>query len=84
VEHVMNISEIKHFLAWSTLINYVVLIIWFVAFIGAHDWLYRLHGRWFKLSRENFDAIHYAGMAVYKIGVLLFNLVLLIVFCIIS
>jgi hypothetical protein len=36
--------------------------------------MFRLHGRWFRLSEEHFDAIHYAGMAVYKIGVLLFNL----------
>jgi hypothetical protein len=34
-----------------------------------------MHTRWFKLSVETFDAIHYAGMATYKIGVLLFNLV---------
>ena len=34
-----------------------------------------LHGRWFRLSNEQFDTVHYAGMAVYKIGVLLFNLV---------
>jgi hypothetical protein len=39
-----------------------------------HAWLFRLHGRWFQLSEERFDAIHYTGMAVYKIGVLLFNL----------
>jgi hypothetical protein len=34
----------------------------------------RLHGRWFRLSDERFDAIHYAGMTIYKIGILLFNL----------
>ncbi|WP_353850875.1 DUF6868 family protein [Acidithiobacillus sp.] len=44
-------------------------------FIGAHDWLYQLHHRWFHLSTEHFDALHYAGMAVYKIGILIFNLV---------
>ncbi len=35
----------------------------------------RFHGRWFRLSDERFDALHYAGMSIYKIGVLLFNLV---------
>lgn len=33
-----------------------------------------LHGRWFHLSDNTFDTIHYSGMAVYKIGILLFNL----------
>ena len=41
----------------------------------ARDWLERLHGRWFRLSREQFDAIHYAGRSVFKIGIVLFNLV---------
>ncbi|MGJ0484794.1 MAG: DUF6868 family protein [Methylomicrobium sp.] len=39
----------------------------------AHASIYRLHTRWFKLSVETFDAIHYSGMAIYKVGVLLFN-----------
>lgn len=48
---------------------------WFAAFAGAYGWLYRLHSRWFAIARERFDAIHCGGMAVYKIGVLLMNLV---------
>ena len=51
-----------------------VLLAWFIAFSLAHDWMRRLHGRWFRLSDERFDAIHYAGMTIYKIGILLFNL----------
>jgi hypothetical protein len=34
-----------------------------------------MHTRWFKLSVETFDAIHYAGMATYKLGIILLNLV---------
>ena len=48
---------------------------WFCAFVFLHDWMRHLHSRWFRLSNEQFDTVHYAGMAVYKIGVLLFNLV---------
>ena len=40
-------------------------------FVFRHDALHRLHSRWFRLSVEAFDAVHYAGMAVFKIGVLL-------------
>ena len=50
-------------------------VIWFLAFVWFHDAILRLHGRWFRLTRERFDAISYGGMAIYKIGVLLFNLV---------
>jgi len=74
----MNIHQILHILIVCTLFNYAILIIWFVVFTLAHDWLYRLHSRWFKLSVETFDTIHYGGLAVYKIGILLFNLAPLI------
>lgn len=63
------------FLLFSTLVKYAVLIVWFLAFVNARDWMRGLHGRWFKLPDATFDAIHYGGMAAYKIGILLFNLV---------
>ena len=37
--------------------------------------LYRLWGRWFPLPREQFDALNLGGMTLYKIGILLFNIV---------
>jgi hypothetical protein len=40
--------------------------------------MYRLHSRWFNLSVETFDAIHYASMALYKIGIMLLNITPLI------
>lgn len=77
----MTPADLKSFLLYCTPINYVVLLIWFAAFSLAHDRLYRLHSRWFAISVERFDALHYGGMAVYKIGVLLLNLVPLIALC---
>jgi hypothetical protein len=73
-EEPMN-TELARLLIYCAAINYAVLIAWFGMFLTAHDWLYRLHARWFRLSPEAFDAIHYGGMAVYKLGVLLFAVV---------
>lgn len=70
----MNLETLQKLLAWSTVINYAIMIIWFVAFMGAHDWIRDLHGRWFKLSAEQFDFANYLGISIFKIGVLLFNL----------
>lgn len=71
----MTIPDLKEILLWSAGINYAILLAWFGVFVYAHGWMYRLHTRWFKLSVETFDALHYAAMAVYKIGVLLLNVV---------
>lgn len=62
-------------LGYCCLFNYAVLMIWFLALVLARDAIYRLHTTWFRLSEPQFDAIHYAGMAVYKILVLVLNLV---------
>ncbi|MCW1957342.1 MAG: hypothetical protein KIH64_002095 [Mycobacterium sp.] len=70
----MALTTLRDVLIWSLVFNYVILLVWFGALVLAHDRIYRLHTRWFALSRESFDAIHYGGMAAYKIGVLLFNL----------
>ncbi|NNG80796.1 DUF6868 family protein [Acinetobacter sp. ANC 5378] len=74
----MNLDFWFRFLLSSVLINYIILMIWFLAIIFARDWIKQVHGKWFNLSDTTFDAIHYGGMAVYKIGILLFNLVPLI------
>ena len=71
----MSIQFASEFLLWCAALNYAVLFAWFVAFTFAHGWMRRLHGRCFRLSEERFDGIHYACMAVYKVGILLFNLV---------
>ncbi|OTG62281.1 hypothetical protein B9T29_07755 [Acinetobacter sp. ANC 3903] len=71
----MNDDLWSRFLLSSLLINYIILMIWFLAFIFARDWMKQVHGKWFQLSDTTFDAIHYGGMAIYKIGILLLNLV---------
>lgn len=71
----MPVETLHALLLWSTVINYLVLLCWFAIFSLAHNWMYQLHANWFRLSVERFDTIHYAGMAGYKIAVLVFNLV---------
>ena len=71
----MTIEVTRHFLLWCTVIDYCILLVWFLAFVFVHDAMLRLHGRWFHLSRDQFDALHYIGMSIFKIGIMLFNLV---------
>ena len=52
----------------------VLLAAWFAGFAVAGDWIYRVHSQWFQVSRQAFDTIHYAGMAVTKIVNILFFL----------
>ena len=70
----MTIDAAQGFLLWCLVVNYGILLLWLLVFWLGHDWMFRFHSRWFHMSRERFDGIHYAAMAVYKVGILLFNL----------
>jgi hypothetical protein len=74
----MNPHLLSEFLLWCTILNYLVLLLWFAAFSLAHEWMFKLHGRWFRLTVAQFDALHYGAMAAYKVGILLLNLVPLV------
>ncbi len=70
----MTLEIIRDALGWCTVINFGLLLWWFLFFTFAHDLMYRFHGKWFNLSTDRFDTIHYAGIAIFKIGIFLFNL----------
>lgn len=61
-------------LGWCTVINFGILLFWWLCLMLAHDWVYRLHSKWFKLSVERFDEIHYSGITFFKICIFIFNL----------
>ncbi len=71
----MTIEILSRILGWATIINLSIITLWFCVFTFYHDAVFRLHSKWFKLSEEKFDTIHYAGMAFYKLATYLFNLV---------
>lgn len=69
----MSLETLRAFLGWCTIVNWVILLLWWLVIVLARDWMHRLHGRWFRLSPESFDEAHYRGMAYCKVGVILFN-----------
>jgi len=71
----MSIETLRHWLLACTLINAVMLTLWGMMFIFAHEWIYKFHGKWFKLPVEKFDAIHYSGMLFFKLFIFFFNFV---------
>lgn len=43
----MTIEVTRNFLLWCTLIDYGILLVWFLFFAFAHDWIQQLHGSGF-------------------------------------
>ncbi len=71
----MTIDILLKVLGWCAVINIGLLIWWFLFITFAHDWVYRMHSKWYKIPVEKFDAIHYAGIAFFKIAIFVFNIV---------
>lgn len=80
----MSTEVTRNFFLWCTVINYGLLLMWFLFFLFAHDWMQRLHYRWFHLSADQFNALNYGLMMLFEIGIILFNLIPFVVLCIIS
>ncbi len=80
----MTIDLVRDALLWCFIINIGILLWWFLFFSLAHDWVYQFHGKWFKLSVERFDTIHYASMAFFKICMFVFNIVPYFALCIVG
>jgi hypothetical protein len=74
----MTTQAVCEFLQWCLILNFGSLILYFLAYRLAHDWVYRMHSRWFDITVEQFDAIHYTVMTLFKAGVFLFNVVPLV------
>ncbi|HZS04247.1 MAG TPA: hypothetical protein VFD58_05375 [Blastocatellia bacterium] len=71
----MSIEMARDVLFWCALMNFALLAMWSLLFVLLHERLYRLGSRWFRLPPEQFDAVNYAAIVLYEIGVFLFNLV---------
>ena len=71
----MTVDTLRAVLGWCSVINMGLLLWWFLIIAFGHDLVYHWHTKWFKLSKEQFDAIHYAGIAFFKIGIFFFNIV---------
>lgn len=71
----MDITAIRAFFLWCTVINGGLLIVSSIICAVAGDWIYRLHSRWFPISRPSFDVAIYSGIVLYKIVFITFNLV---------
>jgi hypothetical protein len=71
----MDITTVRAFFMWCSIINAVLLIFSFLICAYAGDWIYKMHSRWFPISREAFNVAIYSFIGLYKIFFWFFNFV---------
>ncbi|KZR75724.1 DUF6868 family protein [Prochlorococcus marinus] len=71
----MERAEFAEIFAKATVLNFALLTFWLICFIRHREWGYRWHSRWFlDLSKRSYDRIHYGGMMLYEIMIIIFCL----------
>jgi len=71
----MNLKTLRTFLLYSTIINYVLLITWFLIERFPHMWIYNLSCGGTQISIESFDNMMFLGIVFYKLAIIFFNLI---------
>ena len=71
----MNLETLRAFFGWCTILNGGLLIFASLFLMFAGDLTYKLHDRWFQMSRETFTVATYAFLGWWKIAVISLHLV---------
>ena len=80
----MDIQTLTRFFMWCTIINGALLILWTIFLILVPGFVYRMHSKWFKMSRETFNVVIYSFLGLFKIFYLFFNVVPFVVLLIVG
>ncbi len=79
----LSLELVRRILGWCIVFDFGLLLVWFFFIALFNDFVYKIHFKWFKISKESFHKIHYSGMFLLKIIVIVFfvipYLVLLVV-----
>lgn len=71
----MDIQTLTAFFMWCTIINGATLGLSIAMLVSAPDFLYRIQNKFLPIPRESYDVVIYAFLGVFKIFILVFNLV---------
>jgi hypothetical protein len=71
----MDIQTLTKFFMWCTILNVALLSLSSLFCLCAGNWVYRIHSKWFSISRETFNVAIYSFLGLYKIFIFVFNLI---------
>ena len=70
----MDLDTLQTFLGWCLVINYGILVIWWLIYMGARNWVVGLHARMFHIDETVVSAAHFNLMGLFKMLVFVFVL----------
>jgi hypothetical protein len=71
----MDIQTLTRFFMWCTILNGSLLMLSFLIFVFARGWVCRMHTRWFPMPEATFNVVVYSSLGLFKVLVLVFNVI---------
>ncbi len=71
----MDIQTLTRFFMWCTILNLGFLTLTSIACIFFADFSYRMNHKYFSISREAFNVVIVSFIGLFKIVVIVFNIV---------
>jgi hypothetical protein len=71
----MDIQTLTSFFMWCTILNGGLLIFWTIMVLLVPNWVYKTQRIFFPITRETFDVVIYGFLGLFKIILIVFNLV---------
>ncbi|MFG0334316.1 MAG: DUF6868 family protein [Maioricimonas sp. JB049] len=70
----MDVPALRSFFLWCSVANICVIAVCVLLFLTVPDRIYEKTKRYFRISRRQFDTFVYAYLGMYKILVIVFNI----------
>jgi len=71
----ITIDLLQQWLGWSLLINLILLMLTALAVVFGRSWIIPIHSRMFDIEPARLVRIYFGYIAIYKILIIVFNLV---------
>ena len=71
----MNLEQMTELFKWMTFINIGIFLISIVGIISMKKVMSKVHGKLFGINEEKISQVQYGWLGIYKIFVLVFNVV---------
>ena len=69
-----SLGTVTTFFGWTTVINFVLLVVSTIMVIAMRGSISRLHGRMFGLQSADLSRAYFQYIAQYKIAIIVFSL----------
>ena len=71
----MTLDQLVELFKWMTLINIGIMILSAILIGLLKDLIFKMHGTFFGIAKEHLATIMYGYLGVYKLLIIVFNLV---------